>query len=134
MDFSFYGTLMDEDVRATVLGRALPAAKLMPATLVGYRRVCLTGTPYPVLVPGAEGDLVEGLLARGLSTNDSARLVRYEGDAYVVKVLAVEAGATERVKARVFLPRGNVRVTDETWTLSEWRRERGAATVRAKIG
>ena len=130
MDFFFYGTLMDEEVRRAVLRRALPAARLQAASLGGYRRVCMAGAPYPVLVASAADDRVDGLLARGLSAADSARLLRYEGFAYLMKMLPVEIGAARRVNARVFLPRGNVRITSDPWTLSEWQRERRGAPAR----
>ncbi|MCH8139341.1 MAG: gamma-glutamylcyclotransferase, partial [Proteobacteria bacterium] len=33
MRFFFFGTLMDADVRALVLGRAMPADAIVPATI-----------------------------------------------------------------------------------------------------
>ena len=35
MRFFFFGTLMDPDVRAFVLGRAMPADAIGPATILG---------------------------------------------------------------------------------------------------
>ena len=38
MRFFFYGTLLDSDVAALVLGRRLPPAAFMPASLLGHAR------------------------------------------------------------------------------------------------
>lgn len=131
MDFFFYGTLMDARVRAAVLGRPLAAARLRPATVKGFRRVRMAGAPYPVLVAGAADDRVDGLLACGLSAGDAARLVRYEGTAYVVKTLPVDVATDRTVAARVFMPRRRVRATAEPWTLADWQHRRRRASRAA---
>lgn len=132
MDYFFYGTLMDADVRAAVLGRTLAPMHLGSAVLRGFRRVRMAGTAYPVLAAGGPEDRVDGLLARGLSRADTAKLIRYEGAAYVVKSLPVETAPGETVMARIFCSRSNVRLTAEPWTLVDWLRQNGGGRSHAR--
>ena len=51
MDYFFYGTLMDPDVRALVLSPAMRDVAVEAAVLEGYRRVFMRGRVYPVVIP-----------------------------------------------------------------------------------
>jgi len=120
MDYFFYGTLRDVDVRTRVLGRELRGATVEEAELPGYRAVFVSGATYPTLVPGKEAR-APGLLVRGLGPRDAARLAAYEGDPYLVRHLTVQGGASGPVSARVFLTRTGVVATPRDWTLEAWR-------------
>ncbi len=71
-----YGTLLDPSLVMRVTGQP---ARLVPASLGGYRRVRLRGTPYPTLRRAR--DAVAGAL---LSANAASfrRLHAYEGPRY----------------------------------------------------
>ena len=73
-----YGTLMREEVLETVIGRRLQGER---AVLSGYRRLCVKGQCYPVLVPSAD-DTVEGLLYRGITEREIVLLDAFEGCEY----------------------------------------------------
>lgn len=130
MDFFFYGTLCDADVRRRVLGRELPAARIEAAELAGYRPVFVAGASYPTLVANA-GGRTPGLLARGLGSADAARLAAFEGAAYGARTLTVTGRQSGPLKARVFIARGAVRATARPWTLDDWRRHFKAAFLAA---
>lgn len=122
MDFFFYGTLMDPDVLAAVVGRRILPARTQPATLAGFRRVGLKGTPYPVIVPGAAADTVAGVVVAGLTAADVRNLKRFEGAAYGIETVSVSLGGGATANARVFVPTKGVAATDTEWDFETWRR------------
>lgn len=106
MAFVFlYGTLLDPVVLARCSGAARLARRLRPATLPGWRRVRLRGTPYPTLL-GDAGHTTAGAL---LHPTPSAmrKLAAYEGPSYRL------------VPVRVITPRGPRRV--RAWMAPRWR-------------
>jgi gamma-glutamylcyclotransferase (GGCT)/AIG2-like uncharacterized protein YtfP len=121
-DYFFYGTLMDLDVLARVLGRRMLGVALEPATVTGYRRVYARGAWYPVLVP-QPGGIVEGRLLRGVNATDARRLARFEGEQYGLCRLDVVTVRRGRIRAWAFLPRPELAVIGgEPWTFDDWRR------------
>ena len=59
MRFFFYGSLLDNDVTALVIGRRLPPSAWVPATLTGFSRRKAKGVTYPVAIRDPKGK-VEG--------------------------------------------------------------------------
>ena len=88
MRFFFYGTLLDRDVTALVLGRRLPPAAFMPARLPGTRGGGRRAPSYPIVVRDPRGE-VPGAIVGGLSARDVARLAAFEGPGYRVVPLRV---------------------------------------------
>lgn len=121
MDFFFYGTLRDAEVRRRVLGRDLPTDALEEAVLADYRAVFVAGASYPTLVP-FPGARAPGLLARGLGSTEAGRLATFEGAPYQVRDLTVSGRRSGPVSARVFVIRGGTRSTARPWTLADWER------------
>ena len=121
MDFFFYGTLCDADVRRRVLGRELPDARVEEAILSGFSPLFVADATYPTLV-ARPGGHAPGLLARGLGAADAARLAAFEGPAYCTRSLAVTGRRSGPAKARVFVIRGEARAAGRPWTLAEWQR------------
>lgn len=119
MRYFFYGTLMDREVLAAVLGR-VPPRLARPATLAGYRRVFRAGASYPVLVPAA-GEAVAGVVVEGLGEGDARRLEAFEGSDYTPREVTVRLGGRP-VPAWVFIPTPGVPVTSRRWAPSDWRR------------
>ena len=98
-DLFFYGTLCHVPLLERVLGRS--GIGLVPASLPDHTAVWAEGEAFPLLVP-APGQAAEGLLAAGLSEEDIARLVFYEGGfEFGVEQLTVLAAQGE-VRANVF--------------------------------
>ncbi len=126
MRYFFYGTLLDAEVRAWILGRR---AASIPARLAAYRRVYLRGRVYPVAVP-ARAASVAGLLVDGLDRAAAARLRDFESDEYVEAVRPVTLATGAVPGARVFLAGRCARPTDRAWDIETWQRLHKAAFAR----
>lgn len=126
MDFFFYGTLLDAEVRLRVFGAHLDEASLAPAVLEGWRRVYMRGRTYPVVTPVRYGR-VEGLLAGALTPAAVRLLRRFESDEYREAALPVLTPAGAAVEARVFVALRPGFASGRAWTPEEWRRRHRAA-------
>jgi hypothetical protein len=93
MRFFFYGTLLDPDVMALVIGRRLPPSAFVSAILPGHARRRAKGATYPVVVRDL-ADRVRGVVVGGLTSRDVARLAAYEGPGYRIAPLKVRVGGT----------------------------------------
>ena len=121
MRFFFYGTLLDSDVAALVLGRRLPPAAFMPATLAGYVRRRAKGASYPIVVRDLRGE-VRGALVGGLSSRDVARLSAFEGPRYRIASRKVKV-AGRLTMVSVFEPvESRFQPVSGCWDLAEWQR------------
>ena len=92
MRFFFYGTLLDADVMALVIGRRLLPSAFRPAILRGHARRRAKGMTYPVVIREPAG-CVLGAVVGGLTARDVARLAAYEGSGYRIVPLQVVLGA-----------------------------------------
>jgi hypothetical protein len=121
MRFFFYGTLLDRDVTALVLGRRLPPQAFLAASLRGYTRYRAKGVTYPVIVRNPSGR-VRGAIVQGLSVRDVERLAAYEGPRYRIAPLTVEIhGVLTTVS--VFEPlEKRFEPVDGAWDLTFWQR------------
>lgn len=120
MRFFFYGTLLDHDVMALVIGRRLPPSAFMPATLKGHVRRRAKGVSYPILVrePGGE---VEGVVVGCLTRRDVERLAAYEGPRYRIAPLKVRVGG-HLTTVSVFEPvEDRFQPVDGAWNLALWQ-------------
>ena len=123
-DLFFYGTLCHAPLLAAVLGRA---AEVEPASLPGYAVMWSADGPWP-MIRAAAGGSAEGVLLRGASAEDVARLDFYEGGfGYVTRDLPLAQGLS-KASARVYLPPEGASVAGP-WDLAEWVRIWGAAAV-----
>jgi len=103
MRYFFYGTLMDPEVRAAVLGRAAACLLIRPAMLSGYRRVHAPGRSWPVLIRAA-GGRVQGVAVEDVDARLARALLRYEGPAYRLAMCRARLASGAAVTAAVFLP------------------------------
>jgi len=120
-DVFFFGTLADREVLERLLGHPVPAARLRPARLPGFRVVRARGTPYPVLVtdPAAAA---QGVLLTDAAAEDIRRIDFYECDEYRAELREVEAGGRRR-PAWVFVHREEVLDPDDVpWDPRAWAR------------
>lgn len=125
-DLFVYGTLRDAQLRGIVLDRAVEAE---PARLTGHAiREGREGLVWPsiVAVPGAEA---EGLLLRGLTAADRARLDYYEGGfGYDTRTVRVET-SDGPAKALCFFEEPTQ--GGAPWSLTDWQDRWGAVSRRA---
>jgi hypothetical protein len=132
MRFFFYGTLLDRDVTALVLGRRLPPGAFVPATLPGHSRRRAKGVSYPVVIRDPRGE-APGAVVSGLSPRDVARLAAYEGPRYRIARLRVRSrGAL--VTVAVFEPvEYRFQPVAGPWDLAVWqRRDKRAFIARVR--
>ncbi len=131
--FFFYGTLMDRDVRASVLGNYVADELVSDARLPGWQRVGLRGRSYPVVVPSAAAS-VEGLevsFAAGTGKAVTDTLISFEGPEYTLKTLILSSDAN----ASVFVGSRHCHPTGRPWSLSHWeKRHKRAFLSRIQRG
>jgi len=122
MRFFFYGTLLDPDVVALVLGRRLPPAAFMTASLPGHARRRIKGGSYPIVVRDPRGE-VPGAVVGGLSGRDVARLSAYEGARYRIAPLKVRVDG-RLTTVSVFEPiESGFQPVAGSWHLGAWQRQ-----------
>ncbi|MFZ5781491.1 MAG: gamma-glutamylcyclotransferase family protein [Pseudomonadota bacterium] len=120
MDFFFYGTLLDCDVMALVIGRRLPPAAFVRARLTGFARRRARGVSYPVLVRAPAGR-VEGAVVGGLTRRDVERLAAYEGPRYRIAAVRVMQAGTAR-SVSIFEPlKESFEPVAAGWDLAAWQ-------------
>jgi hypothetical protein len=134
MRFFFYGTLLDRDVMALVLGRRLPPAAYAPAILRGHARRRAVGVSYPTLMRNAAAH-VAGAVVGGLSARDVAQLSAFEGPKYRIAPLQVVM-ADGMTTVSVFEPvEGRLAPSRYPWSLDLWqRRDKRAFVDRLRRG
>jgi len=121
MQWFFYGTLLDPDIRRLVFPHAHEGVSLEPALLPGFRRVRCKGALYPVLTP-AKGQRVPGLVCRGLDERAVLRMAHFEGTQYRPEALEVRLPSGDKQRAWLFMPRHGGFATREAWTYERWLR------------
>lgn len=121
MRFFFYGTLLDRDVTALVLGRRLPPKAFAQASLPGHARRRVQGASYPIVIADPCGE-VPGAIVGGLSARDVAHLAAYEGPGYRVARLRVKVRG-RMTDVSVFEPvQSRLTPSREPWDLTVWQR------------
>ncbi len=123
----FYGSLRHKPLLEIVLGRAANTLDIKAAFLPGYAAFAVTEGPFPMIAPHSTG-AAEGLLVRGLSDADIARLDFYEGSfAYDL----VEMMLADGQSAEVYLPEPDMWTAQGPWSLAEWESKWGALSCFA---
>lgn len=110
-----------------VLGREATALDVTEAVLPGFVARSSPDGVYPVLRahPGGEA---RGVLVRGLTQDDIARLDFYEGGFdYDLREVTVQSGEA----ACVYLPGPGVQAADTEWDLATWEARWAAMTLWA---
>jgi gamma-glutamylcyclotransferase (GGCT)/AIG2-like uncharacterized protein YtfP len=116
-----YGTLMSTKMLSWVLTgdssnytqiEDQSAAKRLPATLYGYRRVPVKHSDYPAIIPAEPVDMVHGFLVFPSTESQWKKLDDFEGEIYkrtLVRCHCSDAGPTQagekgfEVEANVYL-------------------------------
>lgn len=123
----FYGTLRHLPLLAVVIDRPVANLDATPATLAGYRVSAVAEGPFPMIAadPAARA---EGILVRGLSASDIARLDFYEGSFNFDLQTARFDDGTE---AQVYVPPAGHWTEDGPWSLEQWQADWADLSVRA---
>ncbi|SEN30050.1 nudix-type nucleoside diphosphatase, YffH/AdpP family [Gemmobacter aquatilis] len=120
----FYGTLCDDALLETVLGRKV---EVVGARLPDHKVLWSDQGAWPVLV-GAPGAQAPGLVLEDVTDADLERLDFYEAVfGYGRREALVEVAGTAQV-ARLWLP-DQVGAGAGDWSLADWQRDWGAVAV-----
>lgn len=129
-----FGTLMDVDVRAAVLGTTGSGGAAM---LPGYRRVGAGDGSWPALVPDPMGR-VDGLVVQTEAPDALDRLRWFEGPLQPPVLHPVRTAAGDVVEAWVCMTAPGLVLSDEPWNFEAWRQRHKdrylAATRRYMAG
>ncbi len=125
----FFGTLCHLPLLHTVLGRE---ADTEPATLVGFVVSWVQGQAFPMIEPEA-GSIAAGVVVRGLTPTDLARLDFYTGSFSVQKrEMSVDAKSGPQ-QATIYFPDTSKWSPGKPWHLADWAAI-WASTVVATAG
>ena len=127
--YFFYGSLMDEIQLTNVLGLNSPPT-LQPASIVGYS-IKMWG-PYPTLVDGPPGNVVNGMVYEVQKEDHEKRLAYYETKAYRCVACFITPGAPgEQIFGKTFVwaddPESG-RLSAGSFDLEAWKRGRYSRT------
>lgn len=125
MAYFFFGTLMDPDVLALVLGRRLRDHDRLVAALDHHRTVRGAAEPYPVLVP-ERGAVTPGRVLLRPSPDDERRIAWFEEDEYAARWCRVRLVGGSSIAARVFFAHDALGRTEVAWDYGRWCREEKA--------
>lgn len=121
MRMFFFGSLMDRDLLALVIGRAIDDLTVTEATLLGFERRRARDESFPIIVPHP-GGRVDGVLVDGLGAADLDRIQFYESDDYALQAFKIDTAAG-RAEAQVFLPTETLEDEGVVWDFESWLEE-----------
>lgn len=128
MEFFFYGTLLDADVRRLVMPHVAPLLEERRAILPGFRREQANCGYFPVLAQ-RNASRVEGAVYSGLDARALLLMAHFEGDEYLPRRLPVfEQG--RRRSVWVFMPAHGGYTTGRPWDLGRWQRGHKRRLIR----
>ena len=123
-----YGSLMFEPIWARVVGGHY---RLAPAQIYGYKRWCIKGDSYPVLVPSFTTSPLSGTLYYNVAPADLTRLDRFEGDYYYRQsVLAHCDNGPVLAQVYVLKPKYRHLVEHKPWQPKRFNRVQMSAFIR----
>ena len=122
-----YGSLRHLPLLEIVLGRDASAIDLSAVVLADHRVSAAAEGPFPTIA-AEQGAQAEGLLIRGLTADDFARLDFYEGafDYDLVPVTLADGQGAE-----VYLPQPGRWQADGPWSLAKWEADWAALSCHA---
>ena len=125
--FFFYGSLMDDQQLKKVLRlHSLPV--LRPASVIGYS-IKLWG-PYPALVDGPPGNVVNGVVYEVQKEEHEKRLSYYETDAYRCVSCSINGEGGEQVSGKTYVWADDPNDEDlsvGSFDFEAWKRARSAS-------
>jgi len=132
-DVFIYGTLRHVPLLETVLGRGGEPLELIPATLCDFSVHEVLGQSFP-LIQGVPGATATGVLARGLTKTDLARLQFYEfAFGNDLRHVTVQPEHGQEIRAMVFMPAQVDLPADRQWSLERWVEKWGPVSQRAAV-
>ena len=121
----FYGTLCHLPLLRAVLGRD---ADITPAVMSGYAVSWVQGQAFP-MIEQKNGESAIGVLLRGLTADDQARLDFYTGSYSVLKRQLLVNTVQGSEEAVVYFPDSSVWTAGKPWRIEDWAEVWGATVV-----
>lgn len=115
-----FGSLMDRDVLACVIGQAADKVTMKPAFIAGFYKARLPHESYPMLVPDAERE-APGQLLYGLTMTDLDRIVFFEGEEYELSPCKVRLDGDQWTDALFFDEGIMPPPRTEEWDFDHWK-------------
>jgi nudix-type nucleoside diphosphatase (YffH/AdpP family) len=123
----FYGTLRHVPLLEIVMERSADALGVTDVQLEGYRVSAVAEGPFPMIEEMA-GEVAKGILVRGLTSDEIARLDFYEGSfAYDLRQVTLADGQV----AEVYVPQPGLWTPDGPWSVMEWAETSGKMSLIA---
>ncbi|MCV2886874.1 NUDIX domain-containing protein [Ruegeria aquimaris] len=127
----FYGTLRYRPLLELVLCEAGVSLDMVPAELPEHQVYGVQDQPFPMIMP-APGQSANGVLVRGLSTDQIERLNFYEGGFdYDLRPMTLRVSGGQTIEALVYFPREGTWTPGDIWNLEGWAQEWGELTLHA---
>ncbi len=124
-----YGSLCYAPLLKLVLGRD-SGAKTVDATLADHAVYWARDNTFPMII-GEAGAEAEGVVVRGLSETDVARLDFYEGGFSYQRLPCRPVTSNGPVDATVYFPEPGHWQPGAPWSLDDWVGDRSAIALRA---
>ncbi|MCR8826620.1 NUDIX domain-containing protein [Pseudosulfitobacter koreensis] len=123
----FYGSLQHVPLLEVVLGAPFADLDVTDAALPDHTVMAVTDGPYPTLV-AQKGSVASGIVVRGLTAEQIARLDFYEGGfEFDLRHVTLSDGQG----AQVYFAANAELATDGAWSLASWQARWGTMTVIA---
>ncbi|MBE1282156.1 MAG: NUDIX domain-containing protein [Rhodobacteraceae bacterium] len=130
-DLFFYGTLRHVPLLELVLDRAADVLDIQPAVLQGHGAFAVVNECFPT-IELRDGHAADGVLVRGLSSEDLERLNFYEGGfSYDLKPVSVDLKDGSTASCEVYFPQPGLWRAGDTWDLNAWFSDWGDMSMRA---
>lgn len=130
-DLFFYGTLCHLPLLEVVLGREREKLDLAAATLPDHAAFWAVNEAFPI-IRAERGAGAKGILVRGLSDEDVARLTFYEGGfSYSLEPVTVRRADGGPSPAMIFYPGAGRWDAGAPWDLADWTQTWGEINTRA---
>jgi len=127
MTFFFFGTLRDQGLLESVLGRTSTHLTKTDGWIDGFATRRAKDETFPVLIE-EDGARLSGIVVEGLSDNDMARIRFFEDTFYEASSVTVETNEGHKL-AQMFLVTDPTQATDDVWSFESWS-ERDRAILR----
>ena len=118
MDFFFFGTLRERSILETVIGGEGSHLGFLDGHLPDHNARVVQDEDYPVLVPAA-GELLPGVVVRGLSGADMAR-IRFFEDSYYEPLEVCVSTSEGQISCHVFASPEGSEELGEIWDFETW--------------
>ncbi|GAA6192573.1 NUDIX domain-containing protein [Phaeobacter sp. NW0010-22] len=130
-DLFFYGSLRYTPLLETVLGREASEIDMIEAHLPDHAVHAVVDQAFPMILHMSNVK-AQGVLVRGLSDDDIARLVYYEGGFdYDLSQHSLMTETGDTAAGEVFFPAPGLWKAGEPWSLKGWIDKWGAMSLAA---